>query len=281
MNFMSEKASLGTPFFMQVSYYAVHRRVRSLQVTQQKYESLPRGKNHDNPEHAAMTEDLDTGVGQVLDKIKELGIEDNTYVIYFSDNGAYMILDDIITNNIPLAKGKCHVWEGGIRVPLVIKGPGIVGGTQSDVPVVAYDFFPSIKSILNLDAPLPDGLEGGDLMPLLTGSDNANVERPRKEIVWHFPHYVDNKGVTPQSAIRMGDFKFIHLYETGEDFLFDLRGDLEESKNLVESHSARAKDLRERLDRYLEDVDAGMPKDGMGELQDAARGDTPRTVPRT
>ncbi len=259
MEFMSTQARIHRPFFMQVSYYAVHLKIRNLKSTQERYESFPKGQNHNDSAYAAMTEDLDTGVGQVLEKIKELGIADNTYVIYFSDNGAYMSLNKVVTSNLPLAKGKCFVWEGGIRVPLVIKGPGIQSNTQSDVPVVAYDFFPTIKSILNIKAPLPAGLEGGDLMPLLTTSENSRVARLREEIVWHFPHYVDSKGVTPQSAIRMGDFKLIHMYETGEDFLYNLKDDLGETKNLAKSNPAQARSLREKLDQYLEAIDAGMP----------------------
>jgi arylsulfatase A len=141
----------------------------------------------------------------------------------------------------------------------VIKGPRIWGGTQSDVPVIAYDFFPSIRSMLNIKAPLPDGIEGGDLMPLLVGSDGGEVERSRKEFVWHFPHYEDDKGAIPQSAIRLGDYKLIHLYGPDKDFLYNLKDDIEESKDLVKSHPAQAKALKEKLLQYFEDIDAGMP----------------------
>lgn len=259
--YLESRSSQGQPFFMQISYYAVHKPSRFLGSTRQKYDSRPPGERHAHAAHAAMTEDLDTGLGYLLDKMEELGIEDTTYVVYVSDNGACTDLCSDITNNLPLAEGKGHTREGGIRVPHVIRGPGIEKNSQSDVPVIGWDFFPTFKSMLGIDATLPRGVEGGDLLPLLRGGRTAAVQRPREELVWHFPHYIDVRGVTPQSALRLGDYKFIYEYETGESFLYDLGTDLEEKDNLVDHEIETARSLRDRLEKYLDDHGAGLPRE--------------------
>lgn len=258
--FMERHSSRGEPFFMQVSYYALHTPIRALEASAEAFESRTPGERHSHVGHAAMTWDLDTGVGMLLDKIEELGIADETYVVYFSDNGAYADRYGAITNNLPLSEGKGHTREGGIRVPLVIRGPNIEPGVRSDEPVIGWDFLPTIRSWLSIEAPLPPGVEGGDFSPLLTKSGAGEVRRPRKALVWHYPHYIDARGVVPQSALRLGAYKLIYEYETDEHFLYDLENDLEESHNLARERPGLAESLRIELEAYLQHYKAELPQ---------------------
>ncbi|MFG0329535.1 MAG: sulfatase [Phycisphaerales bacterium] len=258
IEFMSARFDDGRPFFMQVSHFAVHLPLKARPGTIEEYRRRPAGVRHHHPVHAAMTEDLDAGIGRLLGALDEFDLRDETYVIYASDNGAYTV--ENITNNLPLAKGKASVWEGGIRTPLIIRGPGVPANRICDEIVTGVDLFPTISALIGLDEPLPEGIEGGDLAPILFDSLEASISRSRDEFVWHFPHYQTEKGTTPQSAIRIGDDKLIRLYETGEKYLYDLDRDPGETVNLVERQPELAVALEARLDDYLRAVGAAFPE---------------------
>jgi arylsulfatase A-like enzyme len=258
--FMAAQVAAKRPFLVQVSYYAVHRNIAALKSTEEKYEAKPKGQHHSHVGYAAMTEDLDTGIGQILDSIDELGIRENTYVIYASDNGAYRSLERVITSNAPLSGGKGSVLEGGIRVPFAIRGPGIEAGGIRHTPVVLHDLFPTISELVGITAPLPDGIEGGSLVDLIRqANDEGQVKRPYKELVWHFPHYIDTKALKPQSAIRDGEMKLVFNYESRTSQLYDLADDISESKDLSSVHPKIAKALRAKLFDYLQAVGAHLP----------------------
>jgi len=152
--FMAECVGAHRPFFMQVSHYALHVQHQALEETVAKYRTLPRGKKctakdyADPPPpqngwmllYAAMIENLDTGLGTLLEAIDDLGIADSTYVIFTSDNGSGF------RGNAPLKGGKANLWEGGIRVPTLVRGPGVKAGCQCDVPIAGWDFFPTTRS---------------------------------------------------------------------------------------------------------------------------------------
>ena len=259
--FLERQAESGRPFFLQVSHYAVHLPVHAREETVAKYESASKGERHSHPRHAAMTENLDDGLGAVLDKLDELGLGENTWVIYTSDNGSYLAAgEEILTTNRPLAGQKASVWEGGIRVPMIVRGPGVSPAATSAVPTTGMDLYPTIRELLEIEAPLQEGLEGGSLVSVLRGDGQGNVTREREEMVWHFPHYQTIKGTTPQSSIRLGDFKLIKLYETGETKLFNLAEDLGEQNDLSEDDPERAAELENRLVSYLTAIDAHMAK---------------------
>jgi len=156
----------------------------------------------------------------------------------------------------PLTAGKGGVWEGGIRVPLIVRGPGIAANSWSHQRVVGYDFLPTFCRWAGVKTALPRGLEGGDFSHLLTGSTEP-VMRAREELVFHFPHY---QGDTPHSAILLGNFKLLKFYETGERQLFDLDKDLAERTNLAATQPELAAKLEQRLAQYLKEVGAAMPK---------------------
>jgi arylsulfatase A len=252
MAFMEKHARAGKPFFVQMAYHALHRPENANKATLAFYEQEPPGRMHADVARAAITTDLDTGVGRLLEAIDRLGLTGTTYVIYMSDNGGGGGRGGLR----PLTAGKGGVWEGGIRVPLIIRGPGIAATSWSHQRVVGYDFFPTFCRWAGVKAPLPVGLEGGDLSHLLTGSTEP-VKRAREELVFHFPHY---QGDTPHSAILSGNFKLLKFYETGERMLFDLSKDLGERNNLAGAQPELAKKLEQQLAAYLTEVNAALPK---------------------
>jgi len=253
--FMEKNAKAGKPFYVQMSYHALHVPENALKATRAFYDQQMPGRMHRDPARAAITTDLDTGVGRLLADIDRLGLTGRTYVIYMSDNGA-----GGGGGVRPLRAGKGGVWEGGVRVPLIIRGPGIAANSWSHQRVVGYDFFPTICRLAGVQVPLPAELEGGDIAPLLSGAD-APVKRPREELVFHFPHY---QGDTPHSAILLGQYKLLEFYETGERLLFDLDADLAERNDLARLKTQVADDLTKRLHAYLASVGAAMPKPNPG-----------------
>ena len=185
----------------------------------------------------------------IMDQIEKLGIGGHTYLIYMSDNGAG-------GNRGVLRGGKGSLWEGGIRVPLIIQGPGIEPNTLCHERVVGFDLFPTLCELGGVSQPLPAGIEGGSITSLLFGSKGA-VERPYGELVFHFPHYQSADG--PHSAIVQGDLKLIKFYETDDVRLYDLVNDIGEQNDLSKDMGEKAMHLRERLEQYLDSVDAQMP----------------------
>jgi arylsulfatase A len=250
--FMEKNARRGRPFFIQLSWNALHAADNSLAATRAKYEALAAG----NPRRAAIaaiTEDLDTGVGRVLDALDRLGLADDTYVIFMSDNGS-----SGGGRRGGLSGGKGSVWEGGVRVPLIVRGPGIAAGSWCEVPLVGYDLFPTFCAWAGVPAErLPAGIEGGSISSLLARGGTGNVRRSRDELVFHFPHY--QTGNPPQSAIRVGDLKLIHFLEDDSVKLFDLARDRGERDDLAERHPDDARRLRERLAAHLAAIGAQQP----------------------
>jgi arylsulfatase A-like enzyme len=251
--FMAKNSKAGKPFFIQLSWNALHASENALKATLAKYERLTGSSGDKRTSTAAITEDLDTGVGRVLDAIDQLGLADTTYVISMSDNGS-----GGGGRRGGLSGGKGSVWEGGVRVPLIVRGPGVAANSWCDVPVVGYDLFPTFCEWAKVPkASLPQGLEGGSIAPLLAHDGRGEVQRPREELVFHFPHY--QSGNTPHSAIRIGDLKLLTFYEDDSVKLFNLATDLGERNDLATTVPAEAARLRQRLERYLADVHAQLP----------------------
>ena len=250
--FMEKQKQAGKPFFLQMSYYALHLPENALKSTRAFYDAQPPGAMHSDPARAAITTDLDTAVGRLLESLDRLELAGNTYVIYMSDNGA-----GGKGGLRPLSAGKGGVWEGGIRVPLIVRGPGIASDSWCHQRVVGYDFFPTFCRWAGVKEALPEGLEGGDLSPLLFEGSREPVRRAREEMIFHFPHY---QGDTPHSAILLGNYKLLHFYETGETRLFNLAEDLAERNDLGASQPKIAADLKQRLEAYLAEVGASLPQ---------------------
>ena len=224
----------------------------------------------DNVEFAAMVESVDESLGRVLAKLEELGLEDNTIVIFFSDNGGMSASnlgnpDRVIpeselniayaTSNLPLRGAKGWLYEGGIREPMIVKWPSVTkGGTVCDVPVISTDFYPSIMDMLGL--PLHQGLklDGVSIVPLLKGKNKLD----REAIYWHFPHYSNHGMQSPGGAIRCGDYKLLEYYENNTVQLFNLKTDIGEQHDLSASEPEKVEELRNMLDKWRVDIDAQM-----------------------
>lgn len=245
------------PFFLQVSYYAVHNPVLYKRQTMERF-SPTQGRKHINLRYAAMTAELDAGLGRILDTLDLLDLHRKTYVIYTSDNGAE-ITEGTYTNNEPLAKGKTHVWEGGIRVPLIISGPGIKADSQSDVPAIGYDFLPTIADWVGARDRLPKHLDGGSLRPVLVNEGRGTVYRGTESLIWYYSAYRNHKHVAPQAAIRHGHHKLIWEFESGQTRLFDLHLDIGETTDLSRFRQHVAQDMHKKLRDYFTSVDAKLP----------------------
>jgi arylsulfatase A len=250
--FMAKNAKAGKPFFIQLSWNALHAAENARPATLAKYERLTGGAGDRRTTTAAITEDLDAGVGRVLDAIDRLGLSCTTYVIYSSDNGS-----GGGGRRGSLSGGKGSVWEGGIRVPFIARGPGVAANSWCHVPIVGYDLFPTFCEWAQVPAALPQELEGGSIAPLLAHEGHGTVQRPREELVFHFPHY--QSGHAPHSAIRVGGLKLLKFYEDDSVKLFDLARDAGERDDLALRMPVEAARLRARLDRHLADVGAQLP----------------------
>ncbi len=251
IEFMNAQAAARRPFFLQVSSYGgkdeIDVRPESYAMAAAR---LP-GANVRDIALAAVQMEWDLNVGRVLTRLDELGLTADTYVFFTSDHGAQGP-----NSNPPLAAGKGTVWEGGIRVPLFVRGPGVRMGVSSRVRTTGVDLLPTIARVAGVTA-LPSGLEGGDLGPLLAGT-GAEVRRPREELVVHFPHY-DMDPLGPASCILLGNYKLTRFWETGSQRLFDLSADLREANDLAAREPARVAELAARLDAYLRAVNAQIP----------------------
>ncbi|MHC4176645.1 MAG: sulfatase-like hydrolase/transferase [Planctomycetota bacterium] len=256
--FMERQCAAGRPFYAQLSHYALHGPSKALDSTRTACAERPAGTRHRNVEYAAMTRDLDTGVGMVLDRIDRLGIAQNTYVFFMSDNGA--AAPPRIAENLPLSGGKATFWEGGIRVPLIVRGPGVKPNSFCHQNVIGYDLFPTICELADVPSARHSSVEGTSLVPLLMErSGGGAFRRDREELVFHFPHYALGPRQTPQSAILAANLKLIWFHETNETQLFDLAQDIGEQHDLTAQLPDRAAALAKSLDVYLAQVNAQLP----------------------
>jgi arylsulfatase A-like enzyme len=243
------------PFFLYLSHWSVHGPFKAKEDKIRKYEAKKKalGEKQISPVYAAMVESVDECVGRVMAKLEETGLADRTVVIFMSDNGGVKK----VTSMSPLRGEKSLYYEGGIRVPLIIKVPGMTQpGSQCNEPVISTDFYPTMLRIAGL-APKPEQhRDGVSLVPLLKGSKSG---LGRDAIYWHFPLY-NFRGASPCSAVRAGDYKLIEFFEDNHVELYNLKNDIGENEDLSKTNPAKAKELREMLHRWREDVDAQIPK---------------------
>ena len=261
LDFIRRANEAGQPAFVQLSALGLHGSEHASAETVARVEARPRGELHDGVRTAAATEDLDTSVGIFMDGLDELGLSDNTYVIYMGDNGHganQNAMPSIHPDSpAPLTGDKGNLSEGGIRVPFIIRGPGIEANSWSSVPIIGFDLFPTFTEWARVDpADLPAGIEGGSIAAVLENGSVGEVRRPREELVFHFPHYQTG---TPQSAIRLGDYKLIKYYEGNRTVLFDLSNDVRERNNLAVQMPEKAAEMEAMLDEYLASVNAAFP----------------------
>lgn len=245
------------PFFLYLAHYAVHTPIEAKSDYVPHFrDKIKPGMRQKNPDYAAMIQSVDESVGRIMDKIAELKLDNDTVIIFMSDNGGLSGIGDWldITSNHPLREGKGTAYEGGIREPMIVRWPGVVKpGTVSDIPVTSVDFFPTFCGIAGVGNSNTD-VDGLSILPLLTGSGGID----REAIYWHYPHY---HLTTPFSAVRKGDFKLIEYYEDGRLELYNLKSDVGEEHNLVDTMPEKAAELKKLLRDWLESVDAQMPSE--------------------
>jgi len=214
-------------------------------------------QHQDNEIYAAMVESMDESLGRVIARVNELGLDDNTIIIFFSDNGgrANGTSSNTSTSNLPLRGGKGWLYEGGIRVPLIVKWPAHKRkGAVCDESVASIDFYPTILEMTGCPLPAEQKVEGVSLVPLLEGRNKLD----REALYWHFPHYSNHGRQSPGGAIRKGDFKLIEYYENNNVQLFNLKEDIGEQKDISGSNPGMVNELRTMLHNWRESVDAQM-----------------------
>jgi len=243
------------PFFLYLSHYAVHTRLVGKPELVAKYQKKPgAGRNANNPILAAMLESIDEGVGGIAARLAELGIADNTVVIFASDNGG----EHHVTSNAPLRGAKSQLYEGGIRVPLIVHWPGAVEpGATCSVPVSSVDFYPTLLAMAGIRPDPRQTLDGESLVPLLRRTGRLR----RDALYWHYPlsrpHFLGGRS---SGAVRKGDWKLIEFYDTGQGELYNLKDDLGETNDLAAKMPERAAELRKLLDAWRKSVGAELPQ---------------------
>ncbi len=259
------------PFFMMVNHYAPH--IPHL-ATKEAFERnkkrwIEQGRDTDKIDeekspvqreivYAAMVEEMDMNVGALIDALEARGELDNTYFIFTSDNGGGHSRKEKIDGvsrrfNGPLQEGKRSIYEGGIRVPTVIAGPGIKAGSQCDVPIVQWDLPPTFHDLSGSKAPLPEGVDGGSLREVFVKGNQGKVKRAAPGIIHHYPcHYHP-----PISSIIIGDYKLMHHLNSGEIKLFNLREDYREENNLYLDMPDKVAEMDAIRRKYVEEVDGG------------------------
>jgi arylsulfatase A-like enzyme len=202
--------------------------------------------------YAAMVESMDTAVGRVVDRLKELDLYDNTVICFTSDNGGLSTSEGSPTSNLPLRGGKGWLYEGGIREPFLIRAPGVTKtNTVCDTPVISTDFYPTMLDLAGVSLKPDQHLDGQSLVPLLKGDKTLD----RDALFWHYPHY-SNQGGIPGGAIRVGDYKLIERFENGRAHLYNLKADIGERNDLAVTMPDQVAVMRSKLHAWYKDVDA-------------------------
>jgi arylsulfatase A len=248
-------------FFINLSYYTVHTPIEGKEELVEYYQKkLASGMSHQNAKYAAMVHSLDENIGKLMHQLDELNLADHTLVLFTSDNGGFINEWDgqMVTANTPLRSGKGALYEGGIRVPTIIRWPGITTpNTTSDYPITTPDFYPTILEMANLkgDPKQVAAFDGISLVPILK---NPQAKMEQREMYWHYPHYYHT--TAPVSAIRQGDWKLLEFLEDNQVELYNLKEDVGEKNNMVNTNPGKAKELLELLREWRQQVDAPMPR---------------------
>lgn len=258
-------------FFAFLSFYAVHAPIQTTQHQWSKYQQkathsdvkptgyemeriLPIRTVQDNPVYAGLLETMDAAIGDVLDALDELGLKENTIVVFTSDNGGVASGDAFATSNAPLRGGKGYQWEGGLREPYLIYVPWLKSnGKQIETAVSGTDFFPTILDLAGLPLQPEQHLDGTSLKPLMEGR-----MIPDRALYWHYPHY-GNQGGEPSSIIMQKKWKLIHYWEDGREELYQLDVDPGEQQDVSGRFPERSQSLSKDLMDWLRSVDARFP----------------------
>ena len=265
------------PFFLFVSHYYVHDPLGTkcewlLKKYQAKAERMGLDYSDKRILYAAFVETMDHYVGQLLDAIDEQGLTDDTLLVFTSDNGGH----PVHAFNAPLRGSKWNLYEGGIRVPFMVRWPGVTKpGTATDVPVVATDLLQTYCDVTGVKVAGESELDGQSIRAVIENPKSKKLDG--RALYWHFPYYhwrgdyfkipakigINDGYISqtkPQSAIRQGDYKLIYFYEDGNVELYNLEKDLSEQNDLGQTMPEKAAELKAKLLGYLEKVDARLPR---------------------
>ncbi len=237
------------PFFLYFPHYGVHTPLAAKPEKVAKYEQVPERERQGKAVYAAMVESVDESVGRVLATLAELNLDQSTLVIFTSDNGGFYNA----TSNAPLRANKGAYYEGGIRVPLIVKWPGVTPtGRVVNEPVISTDLYPTCLAAAGLPPRRNQHLDGVNLQPLFS---NDGRLAPRS-LYWHFPHYNDHPSSVPSSVIRQGPWKLIQTYDPEGVELYNLNDDLSETTNLATQNPAKMRELLRELTAWQDEVRA-------------------------
>ena len=271
------------PFFLNLWHYAVHTPIQAKQEDVVRFEEKAKrlGLNREkamkeegfhhtkdrkeekvlhrilqsDPAYAAMIWNLDWNIGRLLDTLKECGQEENTVVIFTSDNGGYANNEGAPTCNLPAAEGKGWLYEGGLRVPLLVRYPRLIrAGGYCNTPVITPDFYPTLLELAGIEKKPGMAPDGRSMVPLLKGESI-----PERPLFWHYPHYGDQGG-QPCAAVLLGKYKYLFFYDEEREELYDLQTDLAESRNLAQSLPETAEKMRFLLRGWQQEIEARFPE---------------------
>ncbi len=243
---MEKATATKKPFYLYMSHYAIHAPWEKDERYYQKYKD--KGLTDFEATYASMIEGMDKSLGDIVAKVKELGIEKNTIIIFMSDNGS----PSQCPQNYPLRSHKISPYEGGIRDPMIVYWPEVtIAGSVTNEPLIIEDFFPSILEMAGIKSNV--NIDGKSFTPLLKGE---NIDNSEREFFWHFPHNYDFE---PYSVIRKGDWKLIYWYKDGKKELYNIPEDISEKNDMSSARPQIVNDLSNRLGKYLKSVGAKAP----------------------
>lgn len=248
------------PFFLYMAHYAVHTPIMGDDRFVQKYYDM--GLDSIEARYASMVEGMDKSLGDIMDYLEERRVSDNTIILFMSDNGglsAHGRGGEPNTHNKPLASGKGSAYEGGIREPMIVKWPGVTSSdTQTDHQVIIEDFFPTVLELAGVkNENEVQKVDGQSFVPILKGQELSG-NRP---LFWHYPNEwgVSGPGIGASSTVRLGDWKLIYFHADQHLELYNIKDDIGEQHNLVETEPKKSRELAKVLSDYLREVKAQMP----------------------
>lgn len=264
-------ANKDEPFFAYLSFYSVHTPLIAREDLVEKYEAKRKQLGLEpafEPEHprenrtvqehaiyAGMVEAMDSAIGKVLQAVEDNGLEKDTIIVFFSDNGGLSTSEGSPTSNLPYRAGKGWAYEGGVREPMLVSWPGKIKTGSSNQPVISTDFYPTLLELCGLDLIPWQHVDGTSFAKLLK---NPSADLEREPLLWHYPHW-GNQGGIPYSAIRDGDWKLIKFYFKKSPELYNLANDPGERNNLAKEKPRKVRKLMAKLDAMLEETNALMP----------------------
>jgi arylsulfatase A-like enzyme len=255
------------PFFLYLPHFGVHSPFEAKPELVAQFAERPPAGGHRDPTYAAMIASVDESVGRIVATLERLKLAEDTLVIFSSDNGGVggyaregLKQTGDVTDNAPLRSGKGSLYEGGVRVPWIVRWKGVVPVGVSEAPILSVDLLPTLAELAGAKPPAAQPLDGASFARCFR---TGGRESPTRDLFWHFPGYLGaGKGgfrTTPAGAVRAGDWKLIEFFEDGRTELYNLRTDESQRSNLAEKHPEKAAELRAKLHAWRKSVNAPMP----------------------